>query len=97
MLEIFAKFIGGLMAVAAVLGLIWLVMEVVKVSHEIEQERVAAWVQFVKDHDCRIVSKTEDKSVPTTSFTTDGKVAFGSTKIKGSTGWLCNDVVTYYR
>lgn len=53
------------------------------------------WEQFVVDNNCHVVAKTSRTDVGT-GVSMDGSVTVVVTPVE-STGWLCDDGVTYYR
>lgn len=52
--------------------------------------------KFLKDHECKIVSKSSGNVVNTIIPSSSGNVGFGISYVPGKTGYLCNDGVIYY-
>ena len=55
------------------------------------------WSEFSEAHQCRKVAEVQGKVAPTLSVGGKGQVAMGNTYISGSTGYLCDDGITYWR
>ena len=55
------------------------------------------WSEFSVAHQCRKVGEVKSKVAPTLSVGGKGQVVMGNTYISGSTGYLCDDGITYWR
>jgi hypothetical protein len=60
-------------------------------------EDARQWEAFKTAHACRVVAKVRGHTDPVYGVDGKGNMVFSTVTTPDTTGWLCDDGVTYYR